>query len=87
MSNRLFQGVVQQMKGAIDRNIGVIDENGVIVASGDLSRMGEVLDGVREELSFASDFVILGGVTYRYINGVAKSGPVVFVDGGDAEAG
>ena len=86
MSNRLFQGVVQQMKGAIDRNIGVIDENGVIVASGDLSRMGEVLDGVREELSFASDFVILGGVTYRYVNAAAKSGPIVFVEGGDQEA-
>ena len=86
MSNRLFQGVVQQMKGAIDRNIGVIDENGVIVASGDLSRMGEVLDGVREELSFASDFVILGGVTYRYINAAAKAGPIVFVEGDDREA-
>ena len=30
MSNRLFQGVIHQMKDAIDRVIGVIDENGVI---------------------------------------------------------
>ena len=30
MSNRLFQGVIHQMKDAIDRIIGVIDENGVI---------------------------------------------------------
>ena len=27
MSNRLFQGVIHQMKDAIDRVIGVIDEN------------------------------------------------------------
>ena len=30
MSNRLYQGVVHQMKEAIDRTIGVIDENNVI---------------------------------------------------------
>ena len=31
MSNRLFQSVIHQMKDAIDRIIGVIDENGVVV--------------------------------------------------------
>ena len=31
MSNRLFQGVIHQMKDTVDRNIGVIDENFVIV--------------------------------------------------------
>ena len=86
MSNRLFQSVIQQMKGALDRNIGVIDESGVVVACSDLSRMGEISTGIREELSFASDFVILGGVTYRYVNATVKNGPVVFVEGDDAEA-
>ncbi len=86
MSNRLFQSVIQQMKGALDRNIGVIDESGVIVACSELSRMGEISTGIREELSFASDFVILGGVTYRYINGAVKSGAIVFVEGDDKEA-
>ena len=86
MSNRLFQSVIQQMKGAIDRNIGVIDENGVVAACSDLSRMGEIRTGIREELSFASDFVILGGVTYRYINPSTKVGAIVFVEGDDKEA-
>ena len=86
MSNRLFQNVIQQMKGAIDRNIGVIDENGVIAACSDLSHMGEIRTGIREELSFTAEFVVLGGVTYRYINSAAKTGPVVFVEGGDKEA-
>ena len=31
MSNRLFQGLIHQMKDAIGRTIGVVDENGVIV--------------------------------------------------------
>ena len=29
MSNRLFQGIIYQMKDAVDRVIGVIDETGV----------------------------------------------------------
>ena len=32
MSNRLFQNVIHQMKTAVDRVIGVIDENGIIEA-------------------------------------------------------
>ena len=45
MPNRVFQSVIQQMKGAIDRHIGVIDEGGVIVACSDLSKMGEIRTG------------------------------------------
>ena len=29
MSNRLFQGIIHQMRDAVDRVIGVIDDNGV----------------------------------------------------------
>ena len=36
MSNRLFQGVIYQMKDAIDRVIGVVDENGVVVSCSEL---------------------------------------------------
>ena len=32
MPNRLYQSVVHQMKDAIDRPFGVIDENGIIAA-------------------------------------------------------
>ena len=31
MSNRLFQGIIHQMKDAVERVIGVIDENGIII--------------------------------------------------------
>ena len=30
MPNRLFQGIVNQMREAIDRNIGVVDETGTV---------------------------------------------------------
>ena len=40
MSNRLFQGVVHQMRDTIGRVIGVINENSTIVACSELSRIG-----------------------------------------------
>ncbi len=39
MSNRLFQGVIHQMRDAIDRTIGVVDETSVIIACSELGRM------------------------------------------------
>ena len=32
MSNRLFQGIIHQMKDAVDRVIGVLDENGIVIS-------------------------------------------------------
>lgn len=40
MSYRFFQSVVVQMKSATDRSIGVIDSDGLIVASSELSLIG-----------------------------------------------
>ena len=34
MANRLFQGIIHQMTDTVDRTIGVIDENGVIIYTG-----------------------------------------------------
>ena len=39
MSNRLFQNVIHQMKAAVDRVIGVIDENRVCVTSSHIRRI------------------------------------------------
>ena len=50
MSNRLFQGVIHQMKDAIDRVIGVLDENGAIISCSELVKIGETRPGVREAL-------------------------------------
>ncbi len=86
MSNRLFQSVIHQMKSAIDRVFGVIDENGVISACSELSRIGEVCSGIREELSFSASSAVIGGVTYRFIGQNNKTGAIVFVDGNDADA-
>ena len=86
MSNRLFQGVIYQMKDAFDRVIGVIDENGVVISCSDLGKMGDVRQGVREELSFSTEFMSVDGYTYRYMGIGTKSEYIVFVEGEDKMA-
>ena len=44
MSNRLFQGLVYQMRDTINRTIGVVDENATIIACSDLTKIGEPND-------------------------------------------
>lgn len=41
MSNRLFQGVIHQMKDSIDKTFGVIDDNFTVIACSELGRIGE----------------------------------------------
>lgn len=86
MSSRLFQSVIHQMKDAIGRTIGVIDENGAVVACSDLTKIGETRTAVREELSYVSDCIKHGGVTYRTLVSGPHSEYIVFVDGEDAMA-
>ena len=86
MSNRLFQSVIHQMKDAIDRVIGVIDENGVIIACSELVKIGEIKQGVRDELAYTSDVVTSSGYTYRPVSGGTKAEYVVFVEGEDKMA-
>ena len=86
MANRLYQGVIHQMKDAINRTVGIIDESGVIVACSDPRLVGESRQGVREELSFSNDAAAFNGFTYRFISIGGKNEGIVFVEGDDAEA-
>ena len=40
MSSRIFQGVIVQMKDATTRCIGVVDEQGFVIACSELSMIG-----------------------------------------------
>ena len=86
MSNRLFQGIVHQMKDAIDRTIGVIDETSVVIACSELGKIGEVNESVNSEtLSSTAPFVV-NGYTYRSFGSNAKYDYAVFVQGTDEYA-
>ena len=86
MSNRLFQSVIHQMRDAIERVIGVIDENGVIIACSELVEIGRIKQGIREELAYTADVITSGGYTYRQINIGSKTEYIVFVEGDDKTA-
>ena len=62
MSNRLFQGVVHQMRDTIDRVIGVIDETAAIIACSDLSKIGTTSDYYTVEFGDSHD-VLCGTAT------------------------
>lgn len=86
MSNRLFQNVIHQMKDAVERVIGVVDENGIVVACSELQRVGETNMQIHEEMNFSSECMTLNGYTYRYISGQGKCDQIIFVEGVDSEA-
>ena len=44
MSSRVFQSVIIQMKDATDRCIGVVDDQGFVIACSELSMIGSRLD-------------------------------------------
>ncbi len=86
MSNRLFQTVINQMKDVIERTVGVIDENGIIIACSEPSKIGESRQRIREELSYSSDMIIYEGITYRYVGEAGKNDCIAFVEGNDSHA-
>ena len=86
MSNRLFQTVIHQMKDIVGRNIGAIDENGIIVACSELTKIGESRQRIKEELSFSRDSAVIDGYTYKFINTGTKNDCIVFVEGDDKDA-
>lgn len=86
MSNRLFQGVVHQMRDTIDRTIGVIDDTGVAIACSDLGRIGEVNSSVLPEQITGSEQFIADGYTYRPFGGKPHNEYAVFVSGTDDQA-
>ncbi len=86
MSNRLFQGLVHQMRDCVDRVIGVVDETGTIIACSDLSRIGEVNDYLAIDLGEHSDVFVRDANTYKPFGSKMVSEYAVFVAGADEAA-
>lgn len=83
MSNRLFQGIVHQMKDSVGRTIGVIDENGTVVSCSELSRIGENTGVTTASVFAAGQLLIAGNYTYRCFGSPVQPEYAVFVDGAD----
>ena len=83
MSNRLFQGVIHQMKDAVDRAIGVIDDTSVVIACSELGRIGEVIDSVTTETLSASTPFVINRQTFKSFGTGSSSEYAVFIEGSD----
>ena len=86
MSNRLFQSFVHQMKDAIERTVGVIDETSAIIACSELGRIGEMQNTVSIDTIPTTEVLVRNGMTYKTFGTRSKADYAVFVDGTDETA-
>ena len=88
MSSRIFQSVIIQLKDATDRNIGVVDNQGFVVACSELSMIGSYLDEIREISGDAPNQIFTSAErTFQLLGGTdSQFDYAVFVSGHDAAA-
>ena len=80
MPNRLFQGVIQQMKETIDRKFGVMDESLTVIASSDLDMIG---DQLKIAIVNSTEVFVAGGYSLKKIDSNQGGDYTVFVEGSD----
>lgn len=86
MSNRLFQGLVHQMRDAVNAVIGVVDETATIIACSDLTKVGTTNEFVSLDLNDSHDIFIRDGYTYKPFGSRVKPEYAVFIEGVDDNA-
>ena len=84
MSSRIFQSVIVQMKDASDRPVGVVDPEGVIVASSDLSMIGTNLGKMHSLFDESDDIIAINsGMTYKMLGAGTVDDYIIFASGED----
>ena len=81
MNAKLFQQITHQMKGVMNRDLGVITEDGYAVASGEGCISKNDLECV---LSFTEDYTdtfTYNGFTYKPVVNMGKAEYIIFVKG------
>ena len=86
MSSRIFQNVIIQVKDAVDRTIGVVDEQGFVVASSELAMIGSRHDDFRGfDFDGSDKLVVTGTRCYKPLS--SENGRLdyaAFADGTDS---
>ena len=86
MSNKLFQGIINQMQGSMDRTIGVIDASSVVVACSDINKIGEVRSNIPSYLFKAETAFTVEGFTYKAFDYGNDPEYAVFVEDNDSSS-
>ena len=83
MSNRLFQSVIHQMRDAVDKTIGVIDETGAVISCSDLSKIGEVRNINLSTVFSSNTPVAIDNCTYQSFGTHVHPECAAFIEGAD----
>ena len=88
MSSRIFQNVIIQMKDSVNRTLGVIDDQGFVVASSELAMIGSRLDDFHSAaIEIGDQPTVCGERTYCPLSSSgSRFDFVTFVDGNDVLA-
>lgn len=86
MSNRLFQGLIHQMRDTMDCVIGVVDSTATIIACSELTKIGTTNEFVTMDLNDSHDIFVRDGYTYKPFGSHIKPDYAVFVEGTDDNA-
>ncbi len=88
MASRIFQSVIVQMKEATSRTLGVVNEDGQVIASGDLGLMGTKIIEPADMVPLPGEKTVTNnGKTFKPIIGAEQNLEyAVFVEGIDSLA-
>lgn len=86
MSNRLFQGVLHQMRDVVDRTIGIIDETGIVISCSELNKIGEVQDVPVSSVFASQEYSVHNGYVFQAFGEPLHPEYAVFVEGDDEKA-
>ena len=90
MSSRIFQNVIIQMRDALDRPIGVVDDQGFVVASSELAIIGSRLDDFNlyeiENAPQPQVFTTSNRTYFPLSSGSGRTEFVTFAEGTDQSA-
>lgn len=86
MSNRLFQGIINQLRDSMDRVIGIVDETGRVIACSDPVQNDEIREQLVSSILDGKELFINDGVTYKTHVVGNKGEYAVFAVGSDEVA-
>ena len=88
MSSKMFQNMLAKYKNIVGREMGIIDENGNIIACTDSGKIGKSSEYICHDMKFnkTGDEYLKDGYIYKYIERDSETDYILFMFGEDAEA-
>jgi len=85
MPKKVYQGFVNQIKGIIDSEIGIMDDSGVIIACSDERKVGQNIPEIQKNIVDREEFIILGEFLFHKIFIRNKLEYIIYIEASVAE--